>query len=114
MLSKRSRLLVTTLAVLCLLSTMPVAAAELLSGTVQQVNMREGTLTLSLVDGRTVELTASASLLNDVQTGDAVEIQALGQHAMVLYMKGAPPQLIQPGGFSQRPAFGGPVVPPRS
>jgi hypothetical protein len=40
------------------MSTVSLAAAEVLSGTVQQVNAHEGTLTLRFVDGKTMELTA--------------------------------------------------------
>jgi len=109
-----SRFLVVALAMLCLLSTGPLAAEEILSGTVQQVNAPAGTLTLRLVDGKTATLTAPTALLNDLYTGDAVEVQRAGQQVIGLNMKGAPPQLMQPRGVSQRPAFGGPVVPPRS
>jgi hypothetical protein len=113
MFSTRSRLLVAALAVLLSLSTAPLAAAEGLSGTVQQVNASEGTLTLRFVEGTTVTFTAPTALLNDLYTGDAVEVWTSGQRVTRLYMKGAAPQIIQPGGTSQRPGFGGPVVPPR-
>jgi nitrous oxidase accessory protein NosD len=114
MFSKRSRLLVAALAVLCMMSTVPLAAEEVLSGTVQQANAPAGTLTLRFVDGKTVTLTAPVSLLNDLQPGDAVEVRTSGQLVTGLNMKGAPPQLMQPSGVSQRPGFGGLVVSPRS
>ena len=114
MYSKRSRLLVAALAVLCLMSTMSLAAAEVLSGTVQQVNVPEGTLTLRLVEGTTVTLTAPMALLYDLYTGDAVEVRTAGQRVIGLNMKGAGPQIMQPGGASQRLGVGGPVVPPRA
>jgi hypothetical protein len=109
-----SRFLVAALAVLCLMSPVLLAAEEVLSGMVQQVNAPTGTLTLRFVDGKTVELTAPASLLNSLQMGDAVEVRISGRYVTGLNMKGAPPQLMQPSGISQRFGFGGPVVPPRS
>lgn len=114
MFSKRSRLLVAALAVLFSMSTASLTAAEVLSGTVQQVNAPEGMLSLQLVEGTTVTLTAPTALLNDLYTGDAVEVRTSGQRVTGLHMKGAAPQILQPGGAPQRLGFGGPVVPPRA
>ncbi|HEY7494795.1 MAG TPA: hypothetical protein VIH59_27305 [Candidatus Tectomicrobia bacterium] len=114
MFAQRRSFLVAAFAVLFIMCTVPLAAEEVLSGTVQQVNMPAGTLTLRFVDGKTMAFTAPAALLNDLHTGDAVEIRAAGQQVTGLNMKGAPPQLMQPSGVSQRPGFGGPVAPSRS
>ena len=114
MFGKRSKLLAAAFAVLFIVSTVALAAEETVSGTIQQMNAKEGTLTLRSEDGKTMELTAPPALLNDLQTGDAVEVRASGKHVIGINMKGAPPQLMQPRGVAQRPAFGGPVVPPRS
>jgi nitrous oxidase accessory protein NosD len=96
------------------MSPLALAAEEVLSGTVGQVNAREGTFTLRFIDGKTMTLTASAVLLHDLHTGDAVEVRTAEQYVTGLNMKGAGPQLMQPSGVSQRLGFGGPVVPPRA
>jgi nitrous oxidase accessory protein NosD len=99
---------------LYLLSPVPLAAETVLSGTVQQINAPERTLTLQFVDGNTLTLTAPPGVLNDVHPGDAVEVRTAGSLVTGLTMKGAGPQVMQPSGMSPRLGFGGPVVPRRS
>jgi hypothetical protein len=110
---KFSKLLAAACAVLFIVSTVALAAEETVSGTVQQMNARQGTLTLRSQDGKTVELTAPATLLNDLQTGDAVQVRTSGNRVIGIIMKGDPPavQPVQPDGAYQRP--GGPSMPPR-
>ena len=102
MFSKLSKLLTAAVAVLLVGSTVALAAAEVVSGTIQQMNIREGTLTLRSADGQTVELTAPAVLLHEVQIGDAVEVNTSGDYVTRIIMKGEPPA-VQPGGSYQWP-----------
>jgi Cu/Ag efflux protein CusF len=120
MFSKRSTLLATAFAVLFVVSTLPLAAQETTSGTVQgtvqQMDAKAGTLTLRSEDGRMVELTAPATLLHDLQTGDAVEVRTSGNQVTTITMKGAPPavQPMQPDGSYQRSGPREPSMPPRT
>jgi hypothetical protein len=99
---KLSRLLAVAFAVLFITSAVALAAEESLSGTVQSVNAREGTLTLKSEDGKTVELQAPAALLTGLQTGDAVQVRASGKQATMIHKREAMPQ--RPGMDSpQRP-----------
>src|SRR5437899_12547716 len=88
---KLSKLLAAAFAVLFIVSTVALAAEETVSGTIQQMNAKQGTLTLRSEDGKTVELTAPAALLHELQTGDAVELRALGKYVIGINMKGEPP-----------------------
>jgi Cu/Ag efflux protein CusF len=120
---KLSRLLAVAFAVLFMVSTVALAAEESLSGTVQSVNAREGTITLKSDDGKTVELKAPAALLTDLQAGDAVEVKASGKQATMINKMGAMPrrpgmdspqrpgQSPQPGGMPRSQEPGG--APPR-
>jgi hypothetical protein len=90
-------LLAAAFVVLFIVSTVALAAEETVSGTVQQMNMKEGTLSLRSEDGKTVELTAPPSLLHELQTGDAVEVRTSGNEVTRIIMKGAPPA-VQPSG----------------
>ena len=111
---KLNRLLAVTFAVLFIVSTVALAAEESLSGTVQSVNAREGTITLKSDEGKTVELKAPAALLTDLQAGDVVEVKASGKQATMINKMGATPrrpgQSSQPSGMprSEEP------MPPRS
>jgi hypothetical protein len=119
---KLSRLLAVAFAVLFIASTVALAAEESLSGTVQSVNAREGTITLKSDNGKTVELKAPAALLTDLQAGDAVEVKAAGNQATMINKMGATPrrpgtetpqrpgQSSQPMPRSQEPSG----MPPRS
>jgi hypothetical protein len=112
MFGKLSKLLATAVAVLLVGSTVVLAAEEVVSGTIQQMNTSEGTLTLRSEDGRLVELTAPWTLLRDLQAGDAVEVGTAGQYVTRIIMKGNPPA-VQPSGSYQWPAPGAPSIPPR-
>jgi hypothetical protein len=110
MFSKLSKRLAAAVAVLLVGSTVALASEEIVSGTIQQMNTRAGTLTLKSEDGRLVELSAPWTLLNDLQTGDAVEVNTSGNYVTKVIMKGDPPA-VQPSGPYQRP--GAPSVLPR-
>ena len=112
MFSKCSKLLAAAVAVLLVGSTVALAAEEIASGTIQQMNMREGTLALKSEDGRIIELTAPRTLLNELQTGDAVEVNTSGDYVTGIIMKGEPPA-VQPGGSYQRPGSGAMSISPR-
>ncbi|HEY7493070.1 MAG TPA: hypothetical protein VIH59_18405 [Candidatus Tectomicrobia bacterium] len=116
MLSKYSKLLATACTVLLIVATVALAAEETgsqtVSGTIQQMNTKEGTLTLKAENGKTMELTAPPMLLNDLQTGDAVEVRTSGNHVTRINMKGDPPA-VQPTAPSQRPGTGESGMPPR-
>jgi hypothetical protein len=107
MLAWLSRGLGVALVGLCLLSPVPLAAEAVLSGTVQQINAPERTLTLQFGDGNTLTLTAPPGVLRDVHPGDAVEVRTAGPLVTGLTMKGAGPQVMQPSGMSPRLGFGG-------
>jgi hypothetical protein len=94
---KLSKLLAAAFAVLFIVSTVALAAEETVSGTIQHMNVQEGTLTLRSEDGKIVELTAPANLLHELQTGDAVEVRASGKYVTEIIMKGDPPA-VQPSG----------------
>ena len=111
MCAKLSKLLAAACVVLVVVSTVALAAEETVSGMIQQMNTKEGTLTLRSEDGRIVELTAPATLLNELQTGDAVEVRTSGNYVTGIIMKGEPPA-VQPSGSYQRP--GEPSMPLRA
>jgi hypothetical protein len=118
MFGKLSKLLATAFALLLIVSTMALAAEERTagtteSGTIQEMNVQAGTLTLRSESGRTVELTAPTDLLNNLQTGDAVEVRTSGNRVIAINMKGDPPA-VQPGGSWQQPRQADPVVPRQS
>jgi hypothetical protein len=97
MFGKLSKILAAAFAVLLVVSTVALAAAETVSGTIQQLNATEGTLTLRSEDGKTVELVTPVGLLHELQTGDAVELRASGKYVLEIIMKGDPPA-VQPSG----------------
>jgi len=113
---KLSRLLAVTFAVLFMVSTVALAAEESLTGTVQSVDTREGTLTLKSEDGKTVELKAPAALLTGLQAGDAVEVRASGKQATMINKMGVggttPQRPGQPSGMPRSEEPG--RMPPRS
>ncbi|HEY7495923.1 MAG TPA: hypothetical protein VIH59_33080 [Candidatus Tectomicrobia bacterium] len=102
MFSKFSKRLAAAVAVLLVGSTVALASEEIVSGTIQQMNTRAGTLTLKSEDGKLMELSAPGTLLNDLQTGDAVEVSTSGDYVTRVIMKGDPPA-VQPGSPYQRP-----------
>ena len=112
MFGKLSKLLAAAVAVLLVGSTVVLAAEEVVSGTIQQMNTSQGTLILRSNDGQTVELTAPAVLLHELQTGDAVEVSTAGNYVTGIIMKGDPPA-VQPSGSYQWPGPGAPSIPPR-
>jgi hypothetical protein len=104
---KLSKLLAVTFAVLFMISTAALAAEQSLTGTVQAVNAREGTLTLKSEDGKTVELQAPVALLTGLQTGDAVQVSASGNKATMINKMGV-------GSTPQRPGMDTPQRPGQS
>jgi hypothetical protein len=85
------------LAILCVVFTVARAADETLSGTVQNVDPQQGRLTVKAGEDNVVELRAPTELLNDLQSGDVVEVKRSGQQATFIRR--------QEGG--QRPDIGG-------
>ena len=121
MFHKLSRILAATLAILFVAATATLAAEESMSGTIQEVNAKERTLTLRSEDGKTLELQAPAALLTGLQAGDVVEVKASGKQATVINkqrdaqlpgMEGVQPQ--QPGQSGEMPQSEEPSRTPRS
>jgi hypothetical protein len=69
------------LAVLCVASAVALAAEGTLSGTVQNVDPRQGRIIVKAGEDNIVELRAPADLLTGLQTGDVVEVRRSGQQA---------------------------------
>ena len=89
--------LTVALVVLYVAAPMVLAAADTLSGTVQNVDPQQGRLTLRAGEENIVELHAPAELLTGLQSGDAVEVTRSGQRAtFIRRQEGA-----------QRPELGG-------
>jgi hypothetical protein len=82
---------------LCLASAVALAAEDTLSGTVQNVDPRQGRLIVSVQKDHVVELRAPTELLTGLQVGDVVEVRRSGQQATEIRR--------QEG--EQRPAIGG-------
>jgi len=73
--------LTIVLAVLCVMSTVVLAADGTLAGTVQNVDPQQGRITVRAGENNVVELRAPAELLIGLQSGDAVEVKRSGQQA---------------------------------
>lgn len=99
------------LALLCVMSTVALAADDTISGTVQNVDPQQGRITVRAGEDKVLELRAPAELLIGLQSGDAVEVKRSGQRATFIKRQ-------QESG--PRPEFGGalqlqpPVEMPRS
>ena len=72
--------LTVALAVLCYVRRGP-GSRCILSGTVQNVDPRQGRITVRAGEDNVVELRAPAELLIGLQSGDAVEVKRSGQQA---------------------------------
>ena len=81
MLHTLSKTLTVTLALLCLLSHVVLAADDTIAGTVQNVDPQQGRLTVRAGEEKVLELRAPAELLIGLQSGDAVEVKKSGQQA---------------------------------
>ena len=81
--------LTIALAILCVTSVLALAADGTLSGTVQNVDPRQGRLTVKAGEDTVVELRAPAALLIGLQNGDVVDVTRSGQHATVIRWRGA-------------------------
>ena len=66
--------------------------AEAVSGTIQEVNTQEQSITLKTTTGPTVNLQAPAELLAGLQVGDVVEVKMSGTQAMEIHQKENLPQ----------------------
>jgi hypothetical protein len=77
--------LLVALTILCVASTVALAAEGVLSGTVQNVDPRQGRLTVRTGEDSVVELRAPAELLTGLQTGDAVDVRRSGQQATLIH-----------------------------
>jgi hypothetical protein len=73
--------LTITVAVLCVMSALALAADGTLSGTVQNVDPQQGRITVRAGEDNVVELRAPVDLLIGLQSGDAVEVKRSGQQA---------------------------------
>jgi len=102
MFHKLSRILTAALVGLFVVSTVALGggAEKAMSGTIQEVNREEGTITLKSMDGKTVELEAPAALLTGLQAGDAVEVRATGDQVTSIKQKG---NAQQPGTSDMQP-----------
>jgi len=78
------RTLVVALAVLCVASTVALAADETVLGTIQNLDVQQGRMTLQSTEGKTVVLQAPAALLADLEAGDAVAVKVSGQKATLI------------------------------
>ena len=65
---------------------------EAVSGTIQEVNTQEQSITLKTTTGPTVNLQAPAELLSGLQVGDVVEVKMSGTQAMEIHQKENLPQ----------------------
>lgn len=68
-------LLTLALAGFVILAVMGPAVAETVTGTVQDVNIQKGTITIVTEDDQSKKLRAAPDQLEDIQDGDRVEIQ---------------------------------------
>lgn len=78
------RTLTVVLTVLCIACAVALAAEDILSGTVQNVDPHQGRLTVRAGEDHIVELRAPAELLPGLQNGDAVEVTRSGRHATLI------------------------------
>jgi hypothetical protein len=69
------------LVVLCVASTIALAADSTLSGTVQNVDPQQGRITVKSEENHIVELRAPADLLTGLQNGDSVAVTRSGRQA---------------------------------
>lgn len=81
MLRTLAKTLTVALALLGLMSPVALAADDLLSGTVQNVDPQQGRITVRVGEDRVLELHAPAELLIGLKSGDAVEVKKSGQQA---------------------------------
>jgi hypothetical protein len=81
------RTLVIILTALFMVSALVLAADTKLSGTIQDVNVQKGFITLRSEDGDIVELRASTELLAGLQTGDVVPVKTSGKTVMEVSKK---------------------------
>jgi hypothetical protein len=97
------RALVTMLPALFMVSALVLAADTKLSGTIQDVNMQKGFITLRSEDGDIIDLRASPELLAGLQTGDVVEVKTSGKTVMEVSKKKSARQSRpgQPGDMQQ-------------
>ncbi|MGE3538379.1 MAG: hypothetical protein AB7N91_13235 [Candidatus Tectimicrobiota bacterium] len=78
------------------------AANTTVSGTVHEVDMRKGQLTLRSAEGNLLELQAPVELMTHLQPGDRVEVRVAGKEITTLQkQQGMPPQTIN-GPLPQR------------
>ena len=78
-------LLLVALTILCAASALALAAEGVLSGTIQNVDPRQGRLTVRTGEDSVVELRAPAELLTGLQTGDAVDVRRSGQQVTLIH-----------------------------
>ena len=74
-------ILAVALATLFVASAIALAAEEMLSGTVENVDPQQGRMILRAEEGKAMELRAPTDLLTGLQNGDAVEVKLSGQRA---------------------------------
>jgi len=76
---KVHRTLVIALTALFMVSILALAADTKMSGTIQDVDVQKGFITLRSEDGGIVDLRAPTELLAGLQTGDVVEVKTSGR-----------------------------------
>lgn len=76
--------LAVTLVMWCLASAVAVAAVTTVLGTVQDVDIAAGRLTLRSTEGILLALPVHAELLASLRTGDAVEVKRAGPNAIII------------------------------
>src|SRR5262245_3738935 len=91
-------LVAVALAALFVASAVALAAEETVSGTVQNVDPKQGRMILRADESRTMELRAPGELLIGLQDGDAVEVKISGQQATFIQKQEGVPQRPDSGG----------------
>ena len=81
MLRALSKTQTVALPLVCLLFTMALAADDLISGTVQNVDPQQERITVRVGEDKVLELRAPSELLIGLKSGDAVEVKKSGQQA---------------------------------
>lgn len=89
------KIMTVALALLCVMSTVALAVDDTVSGTVQNVDLQQGRITVRAGEDTILELRAPAELLIGLKNGDAVEVKKSGQQATFIkrqYESGLKPE----------------------